>query len=351
MKRLFILAALPLLALASCNKEAKTSVPASPATPIRLVVGVEGSASTRATGITSNDEATEAKVNSLQVLVFNGDALDGYGSSTNSKTATVACTAGERVIYAVVNAPSLAAVTSKAALLATVSSLAAEISNFQMIGSTTETLQHDGAVSIHVDRLAARVVLRGIKNSHENPALASQFRINAVYLTNAAGDVDYGQSAGYTVSRWYNRRGYEATNNLGNFTYDAVNAALASGETNSDVHFFYSMPNGNEGKIGLETGETAYTPRAARLVIRVEIAGNLYNYPILLPALESNKSYEINLVNITKNGNLDDGNHDPDDPNDDDEERPVTGFEQNFEIVVNDWTMVLVGDGEGNITI
>ena len=42
---------------------------------------------------------------------------------------------------------------------------------------------------------------------------------------------------------------------------------------------------------------------------------------------------------------------DPDDPNDDDEERPVTGFEQNFEIVVNDWTMVLVGDGEGNITI
>lgn len=344
MKKISVIlaSALALAAFASCNKEVKTAE-APEAAPIRLVVGVEGSAATRATGIVSNSDASEAKVNSLQVFVFNGDALDGYGSST-SKTATVSCTSGLRDIYAVVNAPTMT-VTSKAALLSTVSSLENSTSNFQMIGSKTETLKYDGTVSINVDRLAARVVLKSIKNAMENPTYASQFKVVSVYLTNVAGDVDFGTSNGYVVDRWYNRRGYEASNNLGAMTYDNVNSNIASGATLSDAHYFYSMPNGNEGKVG-----GTWSPRAARLVIRVELAGTLYNYPILLPALESNKSYEINCVTITRPGNKDDGKHDPDDPDDTDEEDPITGFEQNFEIVVNPWTVVLVGDN-GEITI
>ena len=338
---LILASALALVAFASCNKT--PGAPEEPSKALNLVVSIDNG--TRATGITSNDPTTEARVNSLQVFVFNSGSLDGYGSS-NTKTATVSCTSGEREIYAVVNAPDLSAVTTKEALLATVSTLANEVSNFQMIGSTTETLQYDGTVQIHVDRLAARVVLRGIRNAIENSTLASQFKIISVYLTNATGDVNYGKSADYMPTLWYNRRGYEVDHNLGSFTYDAVNANVAAGATNSDVHFFYTMPNAFPGKVGLETGETAFTPRAVRLLIRVEIAGTLYNYPILLPALQSNKSYEINLVNITKNGNKDDGRHDPGDPGDTDEEDPVTGFEQTFEIIVNDWDVVLVENGE-----
>lgn len=338
---LILAASVAVFVMASCNKSQGEA--AKPVKDLTMVVSIDNA--TRATGITSNDPTTEAKVNSLQIFVFNSGSLDGYGSS-NTRTATVSCTSGEREIYAVVNAPDLSAVTTKAGLLATVSTLANEVSNFQMIGSTTETLEYDGTVQIHVDRLAARVVIRGIKNAIENASLASQFKIVSVYLTNAAGDVDYGKSAGYAPAAWYNRRGYEADNNLGSFTYDAVNANVAAGATNSDVHFFYSMPNAFPGKVGLEAGETAYTPRACRLVIRVEIAGTLYNYPILLPALQSNKSYEINLVNITKNGNKDDGDHDPDDPDDTDEEKPVEGFEEQFEIIVNDWDVVLVEGGE-----
>lgn len=340
---IILVSTLAALAFVSCNKDVRTAEPQETSLPVRLVVGVEGSAATRATGITSNSDQSEAKVNSLQVFVFNGDAVDGYASS-NTKTATVSCTSGLRDIYAVVNAPTLN-ISSKADLLATVSSLENNTANFQMIGSKTETLKYDGTVSINVDRLAARVVIKGIKNAIENTTYANQFKVVSVYLTNVAGDCDFGGTSGYTIDRWYNRRGYEASNNLGAMTYDAVNSNVAAGATLSDAHYFYSMPNRNEGKVG-----GTWSPRAARLVIRVELAGTLYDYPILLPALESNKSYEINLVTITRPGNKDDGNHDPNDPDDTDEEDPITGFEQNFEIVVNPWTVVLVGDnGEINI--
>ena len=342
MKKILLLAASALLlcGLSACNQNPK----GDQSEPIRIEVSVVAP-QTRVTNVTSNDPSSEARVNSLQVFVFNGDALDGYGSSS-TRNATVSCTSGSREVYAVVNAPStLSSVTSKSALLASVSTLANEISNFQMIGSTTATLQASGNVPITVDRLAARVVIRAIKNSLENAAQAADFRVQAVYLTNVAGDVNYGKSSGYTVSRWYNQRGYQASNNLGSFTYDAVNAAIAAGATNSTAHFFYTMPNGNEGKVG-----GVWSPRACRLVIRASIAGTVYDYPILLPALESNKSYEISLVDITRVGNADDGNE-PDDqhPDDDDEEKPVVGFEQGFQITVNDWSVVLV-DG-GNITI
>jgi len=335
------------LGLQSCNNDKGPSVPESRS--IRLEVTAVGAAGTRMTGVTAqdgrHDSADEAKVNSLQVFVFNGDALDGYNAST-TKSVSVSCSSGPREIYAVVNAPSLSEITTKTALMSAVSVLSVNATNFEMIGSKSETLQQDGSISIAVDRLAARVVIRGIKNSLSNEAQAANFKILAVYLTNVTGDVNYGKSPDYTVSTWYNKRGYQAQNNLGVFTYDAVNQTVAAGATNNTEHYFYTMPNGNPGAIG-----GAFTPRACRLVIRCEIAGSVYDYPILIGAVESNKSYEINLVDITRAGNVDDGNE-PDDehPDDTDEEEPVVGFEQSFEVTVNDWSVILLGN-EGVVTI
>ena len=333
---LILLGAVLLGAAVSCSKAGS---PADfPAEKIRIVVDVEGSGApgTRVTGVTSNSTSSEAKVNSLQIFVFNGEQLDGYGSSSGSLTATASCTAGTRDIWAVVNAPALTSVSSKSQLLATVSDLAAEISNFQMVGSKSETLQKDGNVKITVDRLAARVVLKGIKNALTNAAQAASFKVLSVYLTNVAGDVDFGHSSSYTVSKWYNRRGYQSANNLGSFTYDAVNKTVDSGASDTEAHYFYSMPNANAAAVG-----GPWTPRSARLVIKAEIAGTVYDYPITLPALESNKSYEISLVTITRLGNPDDGNE-PNSNDDIDEEKPVVGFEQGFEITVNPWTVVTI---------
>ncbi len=349
----FILAGILALAAVSCNKPAESSV--AEAARVNVVVGVK-TPGTRVTGVTPqsgrNDSSEEAKVNTLQVFVFNGDVLDGYGSSTGSTEAVASVTAGERVIYALVNAPtSLSGITSKATLLSTVSTLVEDGDNFEMVGNTTATLEAETAnnkVSVAVDRLAARVVIRKITNAMENDAMANDFKLESVYITNATGDVNYGKSTDYAPAVWYNRRGYEVNKNLGAFTYDEIPTAeqtIAKNASYSTPHFFYSMPNGYEGKVGLAAGETAFTPRAVRLLVRVRIAGTLYNYPILFPALESNKSYEIDELKITRTGNIDDGRHNPDDPDDIDEEKPVVGFEQGFQITVNDWTVVLVDGG------
>ena len=334
----FFAAVAAVLGLVSCNKEISTPAPDFAGSPIKLYVSVEGGVPTRATGVVSNSEDSEAKVNDLQVIVFNGNSYDGYGHSTASKTATVNCTAGTRDIYAVVNGPDISGIKTKEQLLAQVATLSGEISNFIMMGFKSETLQFDGNVVIPVDRFAARVVIKGIKNSLES---RSDFKILSVYLTNVTGDVDFGISGQYTVQNWFNKRGYQAANNLGAFTYDAVNTTIAAGETYSTAHYFYSMPNGNPAAVG-----GAFTPRAARLVIKAEINGVVYDYPIAMPALERNHSYEIELLTITRGGNIDDGNEPTDDtPDDIDEEKPIVGIEQGFEITVNDWTTVIITDG------
>lgn len=347
MKKIIFAACAAAVALASVSCNKNLSAPSIPVegdgSPINVEVKI--GPSTRVTGITDNDVTTEAKVNTLQVFVFNNDALDGYATST-AKTATVSCSAGLRDIWAVVNAPDLSAITSKAALLATVSTLSEEISNFQMIGSKTETLKFDGSVMINVDRLAARVVVKGIKNAIKNAAQANAFKLLGIYLTNITGDVNYGLSTDYSVTKWYNQRGYQAANNLGSFSYDAIDATLAADATHDTAHYFYTYPNHYDAKTG-----GPWSGRAARIVIKAEIAGVVFDYPILLPEIENNKSYEIKVVNITRAGNLDDGKEPTDGtPDDKDEEEEVIGIDQDIEIIVNDWTTVLVGE-EGEKTI
>lgn len=342
MKRFVVFSFIVLaLGLVACNKSDSARVVDSgiaEGQPIRLVVEARGDVSTKAVGVTSNDTSTEAKVNSLQVFVFNGAALDGYGKSVNSLTATVSCSTGSRKIYALVNAADLSAVTTEADLLASVASLNNNLTSFAMIGSKTESLEYSGNLSIDVNRMAARIVIKSIKNALINDAQASAFHLDAVYITNVAGDVDFGQSGSYVVSSWYNKQGYQSANSLGEVDYDAIDADLAKDATNSTAHYFYSMPNANDAAVG-----GTWSPRRLKLVVKATIAGVVNYYPITFPALESNKSYEINLLSITRPGNPADG--------DDPEEKPINGFDQGFEINVLPWTTVLVGDASGNVTI
>lgn len=345
----FIIAAgLALVGLASCNKPASVEEP----TPEKIVVSVGiVSPQTRATGVTAQngrrDSSDEARIDRVDVFVFNGNVLDGHASAT-SQEVSVGCTAGARQIYAVVNNPAVADITTLSDLLAVESVLAAPAAGaaptFQMIGSTTATLQANGSVSVTVDRLAARVVIRKITNGFTNDAQANDFVLKSVYITNVAGSVDYGHASTFATSLWYNRRGYEATNNpLGSFNYDEIATAagtVAKGASYETAHFFYTMPNGYNAAVG-----GTWSPRAVRLLVRAEVAGVLYDYPIAITGIQSNKSYEINELIITRAGNIDDGRHDPNDPDDDDEEKPIEGFEQGFTISVNDWTVELVQGG------
>ena len=316
MKKSIFAFAAALAALVACNKNEAT--PMQPQNqeslvPCELTVGICG-AMTRATAVSADNEA---KVNNLQVFVFRGDDLDAYASVDNAQELTLSCTAGDRVVYALVNAPDYSAVPGKAALLAKVSELSANsLSNFEMVGSKSVTLPQSEKVSIDVNRIASRVVLKKITRSFTSEALqALNFKVDAIYLINVAGNTSYDLSA--APAKWYNVA--ENKNELASLLYDAPASLITNGQSYSTAHTFYAYPN------DLATNTT-------RLVIETTLGETKYYYPINLPEMAANKSYEIEEVKITR-------------PGSDNQDEPVSFADATFSINVIDWTVVPVTEG------
>ena len=314
-KSIFVFAA-ALVALVACNKNEVTPMGPQnqPETlePCELTVGICGSM-TKATAVTKDNEA---KVNDLQVFVFRGDELDAYASVDNAMELTLSCTAGEREVYALVNAPEYSSVSSKTALLAKVSELSANsLTNFEMVGSKSVTLPQASTVSIDVNRIASRVVLKKVTRNFTSAALQSlDFTVDAIYLINVAGNTSYDLTA--VPGEWYNVAKYNSE--LASLLHDAVGSKIANGASHDTVHSFYSYPNDAASK-------------TTRLVIETTLGTTKYYYPINLPAMESNKSYEIAEVTITR-------------PGSDDPDVPVSFADATFSINVIDWTVVPVED-------
>ena len=316
MKKSIFAFAATLAALVACNKNEAT--PMQPQdqeslVPCELTVGICG-AMTKATAVTADNEA---KVNRLQVFVFRGDDLDAYASVENAKELTLSCTAGERVVYALVNAPDYSTVPGKAALLAKVSELEANtLTNFEMVGSKTVTLPQSEKVSIDVNRIASRVVLKKITRNFTSAALqALDFTVDAIYLVNVAGNTSYDLTA--APAAWYNVA--ENKNELASLLYDAPASLITNGQSYSTAHTFYAYPN----DLAVNT---------TRLVIETTLGETKYYYPINLPEMAANKSYEIEEVKITR-------------PGSDNPDEPVSFADATFSINVIDWTVVPVTEG------
>ena len=317
MKKSIFAFAAAFAALVACNKnEATPMMPQNqPETlePCELTVGICG-AMTRATAVTTENEAM---VNDLQVFVFRGNDLDAYATVDNAKELTLSCTAGEREVYALVNAPDYSAVPDKAALLAKVSELSANsLTNFEMVGSKSVTLPQASTVAIDVKRIASRVVLKKITRSFTSEALqALDFTVDAIYLINVAGNTSYDLTK--APATWYNVA--KNNNELASLLYDAPASAIVNGQSYTPVHTFYGYPN------DLSVNTT-------RLVIETTLGSTKYYYPINLPAMESNKSYEIEEVKITR-------------PGSDNPDEPVSFADASFSVNVIDWTVVPVTEG------
>ena len=316
MKKSIFAFAAALAALVACNKnDVAPMQPQNPESlvPCELTVGICG-AMTKATAVSADNEA---KVNNLQVFVFRGDDLDAYASVDNAQELTLSCTAGDRVVYALVNAPDYSAVPGKAALLAKVSELSANsLTNFEMVGSKSVTLPQSEKVSIDVNRIASRVVLKKITRSFTSEALqALNFKVDAIYLINVAGNTSYDLSA--APAKWYNVA--ENKNELASLLYDAPASLITNGQSYSTAHTFYAYPN------DLATNTT-------RLVIETTLGETKYYYPINLPEMAANKSYEIEEVKITR-------------PGSDNPDEPVSFADATFSINVIDWTVVPVTEG------
>ena len=353
MKKTFLFAAIAaLMTFASCTEKMDFSMEAE-----RVNIDVKiisGTSATKATGNVNTTEsefqtADEAAVQSLQVFIFNGDARDGYAEATtftnNEYGTTVSCTAGSRDIFCIVNAPSLADVTSKTALLAAASNLAEDSDKFEMVGSLSDqAILSDGSstFAVEVNRIASKIVIKNIENAL---TVGGGMTVRRVFISNVAGENNYALGAVPDVEGiWYNRGGYQSENNLGTFTNDvALSAEIANGERYTTNHYFYAYPNNN-----VQAGyAVVWTPKRTMLVVQIEYDDKLYDYPVDLGVdLEPNKMYVINNLKLVNLGNQDDGEE-----GGEDEEDPITGTTAEVSVTVVDWTVVLLGNDSGEIQI
>jgi len=329
----------------------------NPGDKVELRVGVTSGVSTRAVGV-KGDKTDEAKVNSLQVLVFRGDALDAYGTAADTTALTLSCTAGDRVVYALVNGQDMKDVQTKSALLKKVSKLSdCTLKSFEMIGVKDVTLPQTSTVSIDVNRFSSRVVLKKITNALTSKALqAMDFVVDDIYVTNVVGDCEFDRLVGasdtskvsaYTPAVWYNKMKYEKSNDIEAFHHDSTGYKIAYESYKDTVHYFYAYPNPSEATTtdakDFIAGGTSWSARRTKLVLKCHIGPDVYYYPIILPVIDFNKSYEINELKITR-------------PGSDSEDTPVSFSDAVFSVNVVDWTTVLVSDinsgaTDGTITI
>ena len=349
MKKTLLLAALAALMIFTACEEKIDNPSQTSAEKVLLTVNVVGGGQeTKATGTvttetTNNDTEAEAKVNNIQVFVFSGDVRDGYVSGSNVTSAQVECTAGTRDVYCLVNAPaSLSSIVSKTTLLATVSTLTNSPESFEMVGSRPSVpVAANSSVTVPVNRIAAKIVIKSIENALRS---GGAITIKRVYISNVAGQMNYGLSTYVSASgTWYNKGGYRSAGSIGNFTQDIdLSVSVNEGAKYTTNHYFYAYPN----NYAQANYSSTWAPKRTMLVVQIQYNNKLYDYPVELGVdLASNKMYVIDNLKLVNLGNADDGKE-----GGSDEENPVTGITAQVSIDVRDWTVITLGTS-GEITI
>lgn len=299
--------------LSSCTED-PAGVPSCRERMVKLDVTVPVSGMTRVT-----DVGDESAVRNAQVFLFRPDgSLDASGTS-DSDVVTIDCTAGEREIVAIVNAPAVTGITDLSGLMSEVSLLQDNApGSLVMLGRETFSVSASSQVSVPVRRLAAKVSIeRIVADFSLQQYRDADFRLKRIYLSNVAGDVPYGGTG--APASWYNRSGaIDLENPL--VCSQELSEQLASDSPYEVIHSFYCCPNGCQE----DSFSQEWSPRHTRLVVETELAGRTYYYTMTMPAIESNHLYTVKELRITRPGS------------DDPEDHLISG-DASFTIEVEDW--------------
>lgn len=303
----------------SCNKKEAMPAAENAGEKTEMTVNVDCGQFTKAGIVAEN----EKKVNNVQIFVFRKDGeLDAYASSETSSGIKISCTTGEKDIVAIVNAPDLKSYSTRTDLLTAKSLLADNsLENFVMTGEKTDQpISAEEVVTIEVKRLVARVAVNMITPNFTSPAYRDmEFKVVRIYAVNVVGDLCYGGSSEPTL--WHNQMKYTAGETDALIYDDIEDTAMTPAKPYSGSRAFYVYPNRTE----TDSQSNTFGPRYTRLVIETTLGGKTYYYPVSIKGIESNKTYNITDLTITRPGSLS-----PD--------VPVTAYECTFGItVVEEW--------------
>jgi len=287
---------------ASCDKIETSSAVQSGEVCSLITVSIAGNHSPFGINVPSKasiNADNEVKVNSVQVFVFNGDGtLDSYVKSSSATGIRARCTNGSKTIYALANAPDLSEIVSKSELEGTTSKLSDNtLNSFVMIGSKTADVPSSGDIVIDVGRMVARISLMNISTDFASKAYADMtFTVKRIFMTNVAGDTDYAKSA--SPETWYNKREYYSSDMPDFLATGEIGKTVTSPSTYSANEHFYVYPNPTT----TDSHSYPFTPRFTRLVVEATLGQATYYYPINIQGIESNKTYSITNLKITRPG-------------------------------------------------
>lgn len=321
MKKIISIILLMCLVIA-CTEKLNAPVSQQDAMDCKLRVNFKDSS----TKVASQTDAKEKSIRNVQVFVFRAaaseseSALDvcasaGFDTELDISTGeydgiSLQCTAGQRVVYAVINDSqdrTQSAVRTLSDFLAQCHELSSSSSSkLLMIGSAdANLLPGDNNLSVSVRRMCASVVLSSVSNDFWAPAYRAEgcFRVDAAYLLNVPGRINFaGTSLASSLDAqyWCNKSSVDAS--ASNLTKDLVGAESGSivnysGEYNVK-HSFYTYPNDCS-----ESSAEAWTQRATILVVETSIkypsGWQKSYYPVVVApsgGILSNKQYKVDLT-------------------------------------------------------
>ncbi len=315
----------------------------------RLSVGISLHApDTRAVSSFTEMKDYEEAANKVEILVFdeNGDINLYENVADAALTANLNVTHGTKTVYAVVNSPVSLSNIKTAAALEDVGIILSDNSidktkGFVMVGKKTDVTvgASTDPCPIAVSRHTARITLASVKS--ELPQAYGDLKIVNIFLTNVVGKQNLGGDADAGADAWYNQMGRvtnskDKTHIIDGVTYMATDPTLTFSGADITVGYnatqtpnllFYTYPNSNSTPL---TGWTdSFNGAATRLVLAAEITtgsgeAETYYYPVPLPALVRNNTYDVS-VTITGLG--------LDDPEGDIQKDAI-----NVSVSINGWT-------------
>lgn len=237
-KQLFMLAFAGMAILSACNEETMLNEKEHIA-----YASVTLSNETNAKSTITTTEAQDSTFIYADVFVFNSEGnLDGYKHMT-SKSEAIQATAGEKTIYAVVNAHNLVvnSIQNETQFNNTIALLQDENSeNFTLVGSTQATLSTEAPtpVIMAVSRLVAKIELQSLTVNFAGTPLAGKSLSNVeIYLTNVPNQMNFSGTSSGSV----NGSTWDADGNLtmANIIADDVHNVIADGSQAPSSHYFF----------------------------------------------------------------------------------------------------------------
>ncbi|MCD8313101.1 MAG: hypothetical protein LUC24_02980 [Bacteroidales bacterium] len=303
-KIFFSAAALTMIVAAACNKEpdSVTSVAEVDSPKGELVTLSLGVSCGSTRSVDALDE--EQEVSYIQAFIF--DSNGNYEASGNSHSGhpDIEVSTGDKIIVACVNAEYI-----DPSNIAVIKDLREQVTylkdnsagNFIMYGEKTETVDQSVKVVVEVGRMVARVAVRKITNGIDKERYFDNLTIKRIFIINVAGDAQFSPSGTYSPTLWYNASVLMEDNLPELLCSEELDYPMRSGETYDEVHYFYCYPNPTEDDVVVQK-PGIWLPRYTRLAVEAELNGKTYYYPVSLPDIKSNYSFEVTNFTITGAG-------------------------------------------------